>query len=35
MILGGMQKFSLADYPGRTCAILFTARLQYALPLLP
>ena len=24
MILGGLQKFSLADYPGKTCAILFT-----------
>ena len=24
MILCGLQKFSLADYPGRTCAILFT-----------
>jgi pyruvate formate lyase activating enzyme len=24
MILGGLQKFSLVDYPGKTCAILFT-----------
>jgi pyruvate formate lyase activating enzyme len=24
MMLGGLQKFSLADYPGKTCAILFT-----------
>jgi len=24
MILCGLQKFSLADYPGKTCAILFT-----------
>ena len=24
MIIGGIQKFSLIDYPGKTCAIIFT-----------
>ncbi|PKO05658.1 MAG: anaerobic ribonucleoside-triphosphate reductase activating protein [Chloroflexi bacterium HGW-Chloroflexi-3] len=24
MIIGGLQKFSLIDYPGKTCAIIFT-----------
>ena len=24
MIIGGLQKFSLIDYPGKTCAIVFT-----------
>lgn len=24
MIIGGLQKFSCVDYPGKTCAILFT-----------
>ncbi len=33
MIIGGLQKFSLIDYPGKTCAIIFTRgcnfRCQY------
>ena len=33
MIIGGFQKFSLIDYPGKTCAIIFTRgcnfRCQY------
>jgi pyruvate formate lyase activating enzyme len=24
MIIGGLQKLSLADYPGKTCAVIFT-----------
>jgi pyruvate formate lyase activating enzyme len=32
MILGGLQKFSLVDYPGRTCAILFTRGCNYRCP---
>ncbi|OGG34822.1 anaerobic ribonucleoside-triphosphate reductase activating protein [Candidatus Gottesmanbacteria bacterium RIFOXYB1_FULL_47_11] len=24
MVIGGLQKFSLVDYPGKTCAIIFT-----------
>jgi anaerobic ribonucleoside-triphosphate reductase activating protein len=32
MILGGLQKFSLVDYPGKTCAILFTRGCNYRCP---
>ncbi|BBB47101.1 anaerobic ribonucleoside-triphosphate reductase activating protein [Pelolinea submarina] len=32
MILGGLQKFSLADYPGKTCAILFTRGCNFRCP---
>lgn len=32
MILGGLQKFSLVDYPGKTCAILFTRGCNFRCP---
>lgn len=32
MILGGLQKISLVDYPGKTCAILFTRGCNYRCP---
>jgi pyruvate formate lyase activating enzyme len=32
MTIAGLQKFSLIDYPGRTCAILFTRGCQFRCP---
>ncbi|MCK5096043.1 MAG: anaerobic ribonucleoside-triphosphate reductase activating protein [Candidatus Pacebacteria bacterium] len=32
MIFGGLQKFSLIDYPGKTCAILFTVGCNFRCP---
>jgi pyruvate formate lyase activating enzyme len=32
VILGGLQKFSLVDYPGKTCAILFTRGCNFRCP---
>lgn len=32
MILGGLQKFSLVDYPGKPCAILFTRGCNFRCP---
>lgn len=29
MLLGGLQKFSLIDYPGKMCAIVFTAGCNF------
>ena len=32
MIIGGFQKFSLIDYPGKTCAIIFTRGCNFRCP---
>ena len=32
MIFGGLQKFSLIDYPGKTCAIVFTVGCNFRCP---
>ena len=32
MIIGGFQKFSLIDYPGRICAIVFTQGCNFRCP---
>jgi len=32
MIIGGLQKFSLIDYPGRICAIVFTQGCNFRCP---
>jgi pyruvate formate lyase activating enzyme len=29
MIIGGLQRFSLIDYPGRSCAVLFTVGCNF------
>lgn len=32
MIIGGLQKFSMIDYPGKTCAIIFTVGCNFRCP---
>ncbi len=32
MIVGGLQKFSLIDYPGKTCAVVFTLGCNFRCP---
>ena len=32
MLIGGFQKFSLIDYPGKLCAIIFTQGCNYRCP---
>ncbi len=32
MLLGGIQKFSMIDYPGKTCAIIFTVGCNFKCP---
>jgi pyruvate formate lyase activating enzyme len=32
MIIGGLQKFSLIDYPGEVCAIIFTVGCNFRCP---
>lgn len=29
MLIGGLEKFSLVDYPGKTCAVIFTQGCNY------
>jgi len=32
MLIGGLQKFSMIDYPGKTCAIVFTVSCNFRCP---
>lgn len=32
MLIGGLQKFSMIDYPGKTCAIVFTIGCNFRCP---
>ncbi len=32
MLIGGLQKFSMIDYPGKTCAIIFTVGCNFRCP---
>ena len=32
MLIGGLQKFSMIDYPGKTCAIVFTVGCNFRCP---
>ena len=32
MLIGGFQKFSLIDYPGKICAIIFTRGCNFRCP---
>jgi len=32
MLIGGLQKFSMIDYPGKTCAIIFTVGCNFKCP---
>jgi len=32
MLIGGFQKFSLIDYPGKICAIIFTQGCNFRCP---
>ena len=32
MKIGGLQKFSMIDYPGKTCAIIFTIACNFRCP---
>jgi len=32
MLFGGLQKFSLIDYPGKTCAVVFTVGCNFRCP---
>ena len=32
MLIGGLQKFSMIDYPGKTCAIVFTVGCNFKCP---